>query len=134
MRSFLVLILIAAFASAARADECDNAVDQGTMNRCAEDAWKKADAELNAVYRKLQSRNKDDERASKHLTTAERAWVAFRDAECEYGAADNQGGSIFPLVYFGCLDKLTKARTNQLKRYLECEEGDMACSLPPAEK
>lgn len=134
MRSFLVLILIAAFTSAARADECDNAVDQGTMNRCAEDAWKKADAELNAVYKKLQSRNKEDARASKLLIAAERAWVAFRDAECEYSAADNQGGSIFPLVYFGCFDKLTNARTNQLKRYLDCEEGEAACSLPPAEK
>ena len=104
------------------------------MNACAEDAWKKADAELNAVYKKLQSRNKEDARASKLLTAAERARLAFRDAECEYGAADNQGGSIFPLVYFGCLDKLTKARTNQLKRYLNCKVGDAACALPTAEK
>ncbi len=134
MRSFLVLILIAAFTSAAHADDCDNAMDQGTMNRCAEDAWHKSDAELNAVYKKLQSRNKEDAQAGKLLVSAERAWVAFRDAECEYGAADNQGGSIFPLIYFGCLDRLTKARANQLKRYLECEESDAACSLPPAEK
>ncbi len=134
MRSFLVLILIAAFISAARADDCDNAADQATMNACAEDAWKKADAELNSVYKKLQGRNKDDARASKLLTAAERAWVTFRDAECEYGAADNQGGSIFPLVYFGCLDKLTKARTNQLKGYIECEEGDAACAPPTPEK
>ena len=63
MRLFLGLILIAAFTSAARADECDNAMNQSTMNACADQSFKKADEELNAVYKKLQSRKNDDAQA-----------------------------------------------------------------------
>jgi uncharacterized protein YecT (DUF1311 family) len=97
-------------------------------------AFTKADAELNAVYRKLQSRKNDDAQAGKLLIAAERAWVSFRDAECEFDAADNLGGSIYPMVYSGCLERLTQARIDQLNRYLRCEEGEVACSVPASEK
>jgi uncharacterized protein YecT (DUF1311 family) len=130
MRSFLVLICIAALTSAARADECDNAMDQQTMNACAHQSFEKADAELNAAYKKLQSRKKDDAQAGKLLIAAERAWVAFRDAECALDAGDYIGGSIYPMVYSTCLERLTKARAAQLDRYLRCEEGEVACSEP----
>ncbi|MFZ1109106.1 MAG: lysozyme inhibitor LprI family protein [Rhodomicrobium sp.] len=130
MRMFFLLFSILTFAAAARADECDNAMDQATMNACAEDAYRKADAELNAVYKQVQSRNKDDAEAGKLLVAAERAWVAFRDAECAFDAAPNAGGSIYPLVYFGCLQRLTKARTGQLIRYSQCEGGEVACAQP----
>jgi uncharacterized protein YecT (DUF1311 family) len=134
MRVLFGLILIAAFTSAARANECDNAMDQSTMNACADQSFKKADAELNAVYKKLQSRKNDDAEAAKLLIAAERAWVLFRDAECEFDAADNLGGSIYPMVYSGCLERLTQARIDQLNRYLRCEEGEVACSVPASEK
>jgi uncharacterized protein YecT (DUF1311 family) len=134
MRAYLVLILMAALTSAARADECDNAVDQPTMNACADQSFKKADAELNAVYKKLHNRKMDDDQAGKLLIAAERAWVAFRDAECEFDAADNIGGTIYPMIYSGCLERLTKARIEQLDRYLRCEEGEVACSVPAADK
>ena len=134
MRLFLGLILIAALTSAVRAVECDNAMDQSTMNACADQSFKKADAELNTVYKKLQSRKNDDAEAAKLLIAAERAWVAFRDAECEFDAADNLGGSIYPMIYSGCLERLTQARIDQLNRYLRCEEGEVACSVPASEK
>ena len=134
MRAYLVLILMAALTSAAHADECDNAVDQPTMNACADQSFKKADAELNAVYKKLHNRKMDDAQAGKLLIAAERAWAAFRDAECEFDAADNIGGTIYPMIYSGCLERLTKARIEQLDRYLRCEEGEVACSVPAADK
>jgi uncharacterized protein YecT (DUF1311 family) len=136
MRLFLGLIFIAAFVSAApaRADECGDAMDQQTMSVCAHRSFEKADAELNAVYKRLQSRKMDNAQAAKLLIAAERAWVAFRDAECEFDAADNIGGSIYPMILSGCLERLTKARIEQLDRYLRCEEGEAACEVPPADK
>jgi len=134
MRSFFLLILMAALSSAALGDECDDAVDQLTLNACADQAFRKADEELNAVYKKLQSRKMDDAQAGKLLIAAERAWVAFRDAECEFDAADSIGGSIYPMIYSGCLERLTKARIEQFDRYLRCEEGEVACSVPAADK
>jgi uncharacterized protein YecT (DUF1311 family) len=134
MRAYLALIMMAAFTSVVDADECDNAMDQETMNACARQSFEKADAELNAVYKKLQSRKKNDAQAEKLLIAAKRAWAAFRDAECEFDAADNIGGSIYPMIYSGCLERLTKARIEQLDRYLRCEEGEVACSAPAADK
>jgi uncharacterized protein YecT (DUF1311 family) len=119
MKMFFLLFSIVTFAASARADECDNPMDQSTMNACAQDAYRKSDAELNALYKKVQSRNKEDGEAGKLLIAAERAWVAFRDAECAFDAAPNTGGSIYPLVYFGCLDRLTRARIDQLNQHLQ---------------
>jgi uncharacterized protein YecT (DUF1311 family) len=76
----------------------------------------------------------DDAQAGKLLIAAERAWVAFRDAECEFDAADSIGGTIYPMIYSGCLERLTKARIEQFDRYLRCEEGEVACSVPAADK
>ena len=134
MRSFLALFFIAAFTAAVRADDCDNAMDQMTMNACADEAFKKSDAELNARYKEVQRRLKDDTQAEKFLIAAERAWVAFRDAQCEFSAASSIGGSIHPMIYSGCLSRLTKARINDLKGFLRCEEGDLSCPVPGAEK
>ena len=100
------------------------------MNACADESFKKADADLNAVYKRLQDRKSDDEDAAKALVEAERAWTAFRDAECRFDSADNLGGSIYPMVYADCLERLTRTRIEQLDRYLRCEEGEAACSEP----
>jgi uncharacterized protein YecT (DUF1311 family) len=134
MRLFLLTVSMVTFAAGARAGDCDNAMDQNTMNACAEDAYRKSDAELNAVYKQLQSRSKGEPQTNKLLSAAERAWLAFRDAECTYSAAGNEGGSLYPSIYFGCLGQLTKTRTAELNRYLQCPEGDVACSAPPAGK
>lgn len=130
MRSFLVLILFIAFAAGARAEDCDNAMDEAAMNACADQSFKKADEDLNAVYQKLRDRKKDDEDAARLLIAAERAWVAFRDAECQFDAADSLGGSIYPMIYANCLERLTRARVKQFDRHLRCEEGEAACSEP----
>jgi uncharacterized protein YecT (DUF1311 family) len=71
MRTLLALIPIA-FAAGARANECGAPRDQTTMNACAGEAYRKSDAELNAVYKKLQNRNKHDYEAGKLLIAAER--------------------------------------------------------------
>jgi uncharacterized protein YecT (DUF1311 family) len=92
---------------------CDNAQDQSTMNQCAEDDYKVSDAALNRAYQKQMKAL--DAPSLALLKTAQRAWIAFRDGECKYQAAENEGGSIYPLVYFGCLNRLTKDRTKQIE-------------------
>jgi uncharacterized protein YecT (DUF1311 family) len=66
----------------------------------------------------------------KELLQAQRARIAFRDAECDFSTADSQGGSIHPMLVSGCLQGLTEALAEQLGSYLECEEGDMSCPEP----
>jgi uncharacterized protein YecT (DUF1311 family) len=103
---------------AARADEadgidCNHAVAQQEMNICADKDYRKVDAVLNAVYRDAMKGLEDHDRGL--LREAQRAWIKFRDAECTYTSASNEGGSIYPLVYSGCLTELTKARIKQLR-------------------
>jgi uncharacterized protein YecT (DUF1311 family) len=134
MRLLLLFLIISAPAAGARADDCANAMAQRTMNECADLALRTADGELNALFKEAQRHLKGDTGAAKSLIAAERAWIAFRDAECAFSASSSKGGSIYPMVYSECLEKLTKARIGDLKRFLQCEEGDLSCPLPPAAK
>jgi len=112
--------------------DCANANDQATMNRCAGQAFKAADKELNTLYQQITGRLKDNPEGMKLLVNAQRAWIGFRDAECKFSASGVAGGSVYPLIYSGCMTSTTKARVEALKQYLECEEGDMSCPVPGA--
>ncbi|MBL8584610.1 MAG: DUF1311 domain-containing protein [Rhizobiaceae bacterium] len=117
----------------AQAQDCANAEDQATLNQCADQAYDQADKALNAAYRKVEQRLADAPDRRKQLVAAQRAWIAFRDAECGFRSSAVAGGSIEPMIYSGCLEDLTKVRTGQFDAYLACEEGDMSCPVPPAQ-
>ena len=120
------------FTSMAVAVDCDNASDQATMNQCAAQQNAAADKELNALYQQITSRFKGNPDNKKLLVGAQRAWVAFRDAECKFSASGVEGGSVYPLIYSNCTTELTKARVQTFKNYLKCQEGDMSCPVPGA--
>ena len=118
------------FTSMAFAVDCDNANDQATMNQCAAQQNAAADKELNALYQQITSRLKSNPDGKKQLVGAQRAWVAFRDAECRFSASGVEGGSVYPLIYSNCVTELTKARVQTFKQYLKCQEGDLSCPVP----
>lgn len=91
---------------------------------------KKADHELNTIYKQIEARLADDHAAKSRLVHAQRAWIAFRDAECTFQSSGDDGGSIAPTIIELCRAGLTSDRTEQLKAYLNCEEGDMSCPVP----
>lgn len=105
---------------------------QSEMNRCADEDATWADAELNRVCQDLLSKTKGDANANKKLRDAQRAWIAFKEAELEalYPAEDKQReyGSIYPMCYAKVATAMTKERTAQLRRMLQdkdpCEIGD----------
>lgn len=133
--TLLALILsVSALSGQALAQECDPADEsQMGMNICAAADYKAADAKLNEAYGEVMKRLSDDAEGRKLLQTAQRAWIAFRDAECAFSANDSKGGSIYPMLVSECLTELTNARTGQLKANLDCPEGDVNCALPPAQ-
>ena len=99
---------------------------QTEMNRCADLDARKADDDLNHVYRALLSKRKNDETATKELRSAQRAWVAFRDARMRelFPAKEKQReyGSMYPMCYIGVATEMTKERTAQLRRMLDDED------------
>ena len=111
-------------AGAAQSDEpedpCPGARAQQELNLCASQAFQKADAELNKLYRQLMRDAGAGERAK--LRAAQLAWLKFRDAHCEYAASGNEGGSIYPMVYGFCRAAVTRERSRQFSDILK--EGE----------
>lgn len=124
-------ILLAALPAMAQQDCPDDS--QAGLNQCAGDAYKKADAALNAAYKQVMARLKDSDAAAKSLVAAQRAWIAYRDAECDFMSSGVEGGSARPMVVAQCLEQLTTQRADDLKALLNCEEGDLSCPVPAAE-
>lgn len=138
MRAFLLLCLATAglsgFTSVARADDCNrNDETQMGLNICAGADYKAADDKLNAAYGEIMKRLADDQEARKLLQTAQRAWIGFRDAECNFATDDSKDGSIYPMLQANCLQAQTEDRLKQLSTYLNCQDGDMSCPVPAAQ-
>jgi uncharacterized protein YecT (DUF1311 family) len=100
------------------------------MNKCAAEDYRKADAELNGLYKQIQLRLANNQAEAQLLSGAQRAWVAFRDAECKFSTSMSAGGSIYPMLVAACAAELTRARVDGLKKYLRCEKGDLGCPVP----
>lgn len=125
-----LLLVLTFFAADARAQS------QMEMNAAACDAAKKADVELNAVYNTILKNAKDDKEFIAKLKVAQRAWIAFRDAELEarYPARDKAMayGSIFNLCYCNALADLTQKRTAELAPWRDgVPEGDVCVGSYP---
>ncbi len=119
---------LAGQAFAADSLDCRDPMNQNTMNMCAERDFEAADRELNKVYGEVM-KALDDESYKAKLKLAQRAWIQFRDTECTFETAENEGGSIHPLVYAGCETRLTKARTKELRDYLVCFKDAEKCGM-----
>ncbi|RQS76843.1 DUF1311 domain-containing protein [Burkholderia sp. Bp8963] len=131
MRVLTGLLCALALAANAHAQvNCVNASDQAAMTACADRAYRKSDAELNRAYQAVTARLHDNGPLAEKLVAAQRAWIAYRDAECGFSSAGAAGGSVYPMVVSTCLDDLTKVRTETLQGYLSCDDGDLACPVP----
>lgn len=107
----------------ALADDRINCAEQNTtveINFCAEKDFKAADSRLNAAYKKvlaqIAERDLDgpyDRRSFEEaMRKSQRAWVAFRDAECRgVVPMDWSGGSGTTAAVLMCLTDMTTART-----------------------
>src|SRR5579875_1212284 len=85
---------------AAHAQACTRASNQADLDRCAGEAFQRADARLNTAYRAYSAKLSPESRAG--LKTAQRAWLAFRDADCAFRASAVEGGSAQPMVLAQC--------------------------------
>ncbi|MCH9764938.1 MAG: lysozyme inhibitor LprI family protein [Alphaproteobacteria bacterium] len=129
-RLFLLAIAIAGPASVVHADDCANAGSIKAMSDCAKMAYKKSDAKLNALYKQIRQRLDGETNTKKQLLATQRAWLAFRDAECTFSSSAVSGGSIYSTVHTECADKLTRKRISDFEAYLSCQEGDLSCPVP----
>jgi uncharacterized protein YecT (DUF1311 family) len=101
---------------------------QMQLNKEACDEYKKADAEMSDVYRRINRDYRDDAGFIAALKKAQLAWIRYRDAHLEsiFPGDPSQYGSINPMCRCTNLAEITKERTRVLKRWVEgIEEGDV---------
>jgi uncharacterized protein YecT (DUF1311 family) len=94
--------------------QCENAGTTAATTNCIAHEYEKADAELNRIY-KLAFKGLNPKEAD-NLKKAQRAWVIYRDAQCDAEYAKWDGGSGGPAAHLGCLYRLTQLRTRELHK------------------
>ncbi len=136
-RTYFLSLLIAGllWGGPAFADELPDCIDpqfQVEMTYCAGVDYEKADNELNALWPEVAAAAKErDEYVAEQaksmgvpttfeaLLTAQRAWLKFRDAECEYQSYSFFGGTGQSMAGSLCLAQITQERIYQLRQALE---------------
>ncbi|HUD32663.1 MAG TPA: lysozyme inhibitor LprI family protein [Variovorax sp.] len=103
--------------TAGAADDADPSTcrpdgNQQQMNACAVRDWRAADAALNIRYREVMAELPAGPRVA--LRQEQREWLRRRDPACKTEARPSEGGSIWPLAFYGCLEKSTRKRTTAL--------------------
>ena len=127
MKQLVLAALVVAWCgqTLARADEtidCKDPQDQNTMTRCAGLDYEKADKDLNKLWPSIKASAEDSDKGAgadeggyvKALMASQKAWIAFRDAECTWQGFESHGGSMEPMLVNGCLARLTRERIKQL--------------------
>jgi len=124
---------------------CDDPMVQQEMNWCAGQDYAAADAQLNAQWKITAAVMKERDAGMtadfgpinpstprehaearmaytghfQSLLEAQRAWLAYRDAQCRLEGYAFFGGSAQPMIVSGCLAMLTRQRTQELRDLTE---------------
>jgi len=132
--SAMAVVWLALFATTSLAQDMDCAAPQTQveLTACAGIDFETADRALNDLWPKLVAAAKANdayvaEQASltgvpttlEALRTAQRAWIGFRDAQCDYEAYAVFGGTAQPMIGSLCLARLTNERIDQLVEAME---------------
>ena len=135
LRTAAAICLASLLTTTALADDLPDCIDpqsQMEMTYCAGVDYEKADADLNAIWPDIvaaartndeyvadEARDRGVPTTLEALRTAQRAWIKFRDAQCEYEAYEVFGGTMQPMVGSMCLARLTRERIAVLAPVLE---------------
>ena len=128
MKSFaLGLVLSLNGASVVLAQDCSNPQNQLEINECAAMFYKAADEDLNLAYglARDMARQIDRDGPAGQASTltllrdAQRAWIKYRDLACSAESMLAAGGTMQPTLRFGCLERMTRARAEDLRFFGE---------------
>lgn len=115
-RALIGLAFVWVFAGVAQADDielnCENPTTTMEHDFCADREAGVVDAEMNVAYRALRQTLGESRRAL--LTDAQRAWIAFRDKQCN-AVRVLMDGSGRNVAYLECVMGLTRTRTRDFR-------------------
>ncbi len=104
-------------------------MSQSEMNMCAYQDFSDADDALNKIWPEVKDYAKrgDENLGEGEMTgagmllKAQKAWLVYRDAQCELEGFAARGGSLQPLLVSGCKATLTNERLKAFKVLLEAD-------------
>jgi len=108
-------------------DPCATQANTIEINECLTQRLKDRDKTLNAEYQSLLRRLKpsdtfDDKtdypRARRHLIDSQRAWITFRDNDCQGRFVLYELGTIRVAVVLSCQIEHTERRTRDLRAWM----------------
>lgn len=103
--------------------DCTNPSSQVEMTGCAALSYEAADAELNRAWKTAMTMAKRlDEgyvpegqpTSALILRDAQRSWIVYRDKACEAESLLARGGTMQNQLFYICLDRQTRQRTEDL--------------------
>lgn len=130
MRNFSTLLLALGVlvlrpnAAATQDVDCSDPTSTVEMNVCADAAFDEADRRLNAVYKDALAQIAASDLEAPYdrksweaaMRASQRAWVAFRDADCKgLVPMEWSGGTGTSSAVMGCMTEKTEARIRELK-------------------
>lgn len=86
------------------------------MMDCIDAEIKRQDSRLNKVYKTLMAADQTPER-KKQLQATQRAWIKFRDLNCDF-YHDPDGGSSASVDANHCIMRMTADRAKELENFL----------------
>ncbi|WP_415919869.1 lysozyme inhibitor LprI family protein [Tateyamaria sp. SN6-1] len=125
-RAALLVAMCTPAGAMAQSVNCAAPVNQVEMTFCAGQAYEAADGDLNLAYRMamdqaraLDSHDPQTPSNADLMRDAQRAWIPFRDAACSAESTLARGGSMQNQLFLMCMERLTRARTEDLRFYGE---------------
>lgn len=114
------LLLLAS--GTAHAINCKEAITTPDLNHCAKQAQELVEVKLNKVYQQTlkelsqpDSEQEDYSEMKRKLIGAQRAWVKFRELDCDAVYTFHAGGTIRTVMFIGCMQKHAERRIKDLE-------------------
>lgn len=124
MRRPLLALISISFSTLLHAKvDCNKAIATPDVNQCAQTEFEAAEKKLNETYRRvLKSLSKPDDEIKfseikRGLTEAQRAWVVFRQKDCDAYFTLHASGTIRTVMYIGCMRNHAERRTKEIEEY-----------------
>lgn len=98
-------------------DDCQqSAVTTTDIVACITEAFEREDQRLNDNYQQLRSQLSDPRK--EQLLTAQRAWIAYKEANCDF-YADPEGGTLARISANSCVLTETTHRADELEELMQ---------------
>ncbi|ENW50466.1 lysozyme inhibitor LprI family protein [Acinetobacter baumannii] len=120
--TFLIMSITTCSVSFAGIEKCSNLPNQTALNNCSANALNSANQKINIAYANYMKELSPTEKLQ--LKEAQRAWIQYKEKDCQFQSSPVLKGSLYPFVHNACLVEKTETRIKELQDMQECRSGN----------